>query len=302
MKLTAQQLVLMTVMVWSFFGVVTKLLSGVKMDIVICIAFFASSLFNYLYARKYQSGFPLLSNYQLAFVTLFGYSIYWILYINCISSYTLSSMPVILNYTWPFFTGLFTILIYKRQKLDLGFGVTMLLGLLGIIVLQSKGELANLTFAESYIGFLFGIGSGISYGYYSAASSKVDQKQLPQFLFTGTFLSAIVMSIYVLACNDLSEIKISLYELLLAFGIGFFFESIGYICWTTAQSRAVEEKVDITKIVSLANYLPLLSLAWLGLFYKDERSFMSEPYFLISVMLIVGSSLIPYIFKRRNLI
>lgn len=299
-KLGAQHLVLLTVLIWSFFGIVTKFLSGVQMELVITTALCSSCLFNYIYAYRSDNKFPILKDVKLICCTLFGYSIYWILYIECIKSYTLSSIPVVLNYTWPFFTGLFTVLIYRRQKIGVLFLLTMILGFLGIVVLQSKGQISNLLFDQSYYGLIMGIACGVSYGFYSAKSSQVAKNDLPSFLFTGTFLSSVVMIVYVLLTHNLATISMSLNELVLAFFIGFFFESLGYLFWTRAQTLAVEEKTDITKVVSLANYLPLFSIALLGLFYSDERSLFTEWYFLVSVFLIIGGSLLPVVFGRRK--
>jgi drug/metabolite transporter (DMT)-like permease len=175
----------------------------------------------------------------------------------------------------------------------------MILGFAGIIILQSKGQLSNLKFDQSYYGLLMGIACGMSYGYYSAKSSQVHKSDLPSFLFTGSFISSIVMILYVLLTNDINDLSISLYELLLAFFVGFFFESLGYLFWTRAQTLAVEEKADITKIVSLANYLPLFSILLLGVVYNDERMIITEGYFLVSVFLIVGSSLLPVVIRDK---
>ena len=300
-KVTAQILVILTVIIWSFFGLVTKLLSDVRMDVVMAIALCSSCLFNYIYAYRSERKFPILKSVKLCFVTLFGYSIYWILYIECIKSYTLTSIPVILNYTWPFFTGIFTILLFKLQKISWVFVMTMVLGFAGIILLQSQGQFSNLKFNQSYYGLLMGVACGMSYGFYSAKSSQVHKSDLPSFLFTGSFISSIVMILYVYLTNDMHNLNISLYEVLLAFFVGFFFESIGYLFWTRAQTLAVEEKADITKLVSLANYLPLFSILLLGLIYTEERAIITEGYFLVSILLIVGSSLLPVIIRDKKI-
>ena len=269
------------------------------MELVMTIAFCASCLFNYLYAYRSDNKFPILKDVKLSMITLFGYAIYWIFYIECIRSYDLISIPVILNYTWPFFTGLFTIIIYRRQKISLVFVLTMLLGFLGILFLQSKGQLSNLGFGKSYYGLLMGVGCGMSYGFYSAKSSEVNKSDLPSFLFTGTFFSAVVMICYVLLTHDISSISLSLNEFAIAFFMGFVFESLGYLFWTRAQTLAVEERADITNVVSLANYLPIFSILLLGLFYEEERSLMTESFFLVSAILIIGASLLPIIFRRK---
>ena len=107
------------------------------------------------------------------------------------------------------------------------------------------------------------------------------------------------MILYVILTNDMHNLNISLYELLLAFFVGFFFESIGYLLWTRAQTLAVEEKADITKLVSLANYLPLFSILLLGIVYKGERAIITEGYFIVAILLIVGSSLLPMVIKDK---
>jgi len=298
MKVTAQKLVVFTIIIWSFFGVVSKLLADVQMELVVTIALCSSCLFNYIYASKSGSKKLFLSDVKLSFITLFGYAIYWIMYLECIKSYTHTSVPLILNYTWPFFTGALTILIFKRQKLDWVFVLTMLLGFAGIVLLQSQGDVSNLGFGQSYYGLLMGVGCGLSYGFYSAESSKVSKNDLPSFLFTGTFLSSIVMIIFILVNYDLNNLSITFNELFLAFFLGFFFESVGYLFWTKAQALAVEEKSDITKIVSLANYLPLFSILILGIFYNEEREIMTQGYFVFAFLLILSSSLLP-VFMRK---
>ena len=194
-----------------------------------------------------------------------------------------------------------TIVIYQRQQFDLSFILTVVLGLFGIILLQSEGQLSALDFSESYLGLFMGVLCGISYGYYSAKSSGLDKDELPSYLFTGTFISSILMTIFVLSRHGSSAFSISTYEWGLALFIGLIFDTSGYIFWTKAQAQAVIEKTDISKLVSLANYLPVFSILALAIFYEDERTIILQPYFLISMIVILLASLIPGLNKSSHI-
>lgn len=293
--LTARSLVILTVVIWSFFGIISKLLSDIKIEVVITISLWASALFNYFYLKiSYPKANLFLRSKKLILTSICGYAIYWIFYIACIDSYTQISVPVILNYTWPLFTGVLTIFMFKRQKIEALSFLSLTMGFIGILVLQSEGSLSNLAFGESYYGLFTGVLCGLAYGLYSSQASSLNKSQIPQYLFTGTFISAIIMSIYTFSVYGINTLDLTTYEWALAFFIGFIFDTTGYIFWTKAQSKAVEEKIDITKVVSLANYLPVFSFILLALFYKEERVIIFQTYFIIAVILITTASVLPH--------
>ena len=292
---------------WAFGGTLIGLMVATKVFSILTVAFAASTLTNWFYFRR-NSGpaqSPFLWEGKALFFGLFGYFIYNIGYGFSVIHYGNVSEPTILNYTWPFFTALFTLVMYRRQKVNALFIVSTVLGLTGIFVLASKGSIWSLDFMTSKEGLLFGLLAGSSYGLFSAYSSSVSEENLPRFLFTSTFVATILMGIFAYWYHGKDAFVLIWSDWCLALISGVFLDAIGYILWTKAQVVAVEVKEDITNVVSLSYYLPILSLMIVALVFQEKH--LMQPYFILAVLLVTSSALVPYYFsryqnyKKRNL-
>ena len=95
------------------------------------------------------------------------------LYFFCFRSTDNASVPTVLNYTWPAFTVIFSeyIFNYKKSSWQTRFlqCVGILLGIFGVAVVSSKGDLSQFLKADVRTTFL-GMAAGMSYGLFSGYS------------------------------------------------------------------------------------------------------------------------------------
>jgi len=293
--LKAKLYVTITIILWIVFGAIIKLISNSNTFTIITISLFAASIVNYLYFRSRSNGETSFKyNKKFIFFSLFGYFFYWLFFLLSIEYYDeMIAPPVILNYTWPFFTGLITVWFYKKEQPSLVFYITLLLGFLGIVVLASKGSIENLHFSYSITGLLFGLLTGFSFGVFSSFSSTIESEyENAVFLLTGSTLSFIFLGIvsFIKYGNDMFDL--SFMDWVLAFFIGFFLDSIGYILWTRAQSIVREKELNISAILNLVYFLPIFSILLIGVLFEGERDLIVKPYFIIATVLILSSSII----------
>ena len=258
------------------------------------IGLLASTIFFYIILQR-AGGFDWSKlTFKNVMFSLLGYFFYWLFFLLCIEYYEGQvSVPLVLNYTWPFFTGLFTILLYKREGFGMRFALSAILGMIGVIVLFSKGDIASLELGRSVLGLIFGLLTGISYGMFSAFSStiKTEQENL-QFLFVGTFLSGFLLLGVSYYKYGPSTFDLSWLDWTIAFVDGLILDSLGYYMWTKANRRAAELQLEISSLTSIVNFLPILSLLLVSLVFVDERAEIFTAYFVVALVLVFLSSYI----------
>lgn len=287
-------LVLTTTLIWTMGGLLLKLISSSNTFTIMSIGLIASAVFNFLFLKR-AGGFNWkIVNVKTVIFSLFGYFIYWLFFLTCVDYYEGQvSVPLVLNYTWPFFTGLFTIIFYKREKFGLQFILSALLGILGVVMLFSKGDISSLNLGQSMIGLLFGLLAGISYGLFSAFSSTIKtERENLQFLFIGTFLSGILLLCFSVYRYGPTTFELSEFDWIIAFANGLILDSLGYYLWTTANRRAAEFNVEISTVTSIVNFLPILSILLVSIVFVDERTEIFRLYFISALALVFLSSYI----------
>lgn len=290
-------LIIITIFLWALNGVSIKLIASSKTFMIFAIGLWASTIVNFIYFLKNKnhskSNTPI--NIRFMFFAACGYLIFWFLFLNCIELYDdYVSVPMVLNYTWPFFTGLLSIIIFKVQKFTFINLVTILCGLIGVMILGSEGSIANLKFDKSITGLFFGLGAGISYGFFSSFASTLSNSiDTSKLLLLGTLLGAIGLSLYSYFLYGNSMLKLSILDWTIAFFEGLILDAFGYIVWTRALAISVRDKIDITISTSSINFLPLFSILLIAVFYQDERSIIFETYYLVAFTLILIGTIIP---------
>ncbi|MBT8231718.1 MAG: EamA family transporter [Saprospiraceae bacterium] len=297
-------LTLLTISMWALFGVLIKLVTSSNTFFIIAIALWAASIINLIYFLKNRKPRNSETKVGLGFIffAACGYFIYWVLLLNCIILYEdFVSVPLVLNYTWPLFTVLISIVVFKVQKFNIITIISMAIGFLGIIILGSEGNIENLKFSKSILGLILGVGSGFAYGIFSAYASTLSNKlDTSKLLLTGSLIGAIGLTVISYFKYGLHLFDLSTLDLVVAFSLGLFLDGFAYITWTRALAISVRDKIDISISANLVNFLPLYSIALMGIFYLDERSVMSKPYFLLAFGLVLISSLIPNYLRKNN--
>ena len=227
------------------------------------------------------------------FVGPFGYFIYSTALMKSYRAFDTASETTVLNYTWLIFTVIFTDLFFRKGRhkprglrLLEAFGI--ILGFISIVILATQGKITSLNLLNIK-GLAWGSMAGISYGFFSAFSSTVDQEDHSAFLFTSILTSTLWMFIFSFREIDLIS-TITLNDLAVVAVRGCLLNGAGYITWTSANRIAREKGISISSIASLMFLLPLLSLIIVAVLLRENLLF--KMYFLVSLVLIILSSFI----------
>ena len=162
-------LAIITIIIWSFGGIAAKQIS-VKSEYLFVALSFSFTFLTFLtwlfITKRYQLMAQIkLFKPQFLFFGLFGYAIYWICMIQSFRNFSSASGPIVLNYTWPLFTVLFSELVFKTSMtVQINKSYTraisyfgLLIGVFGVVVLAGKGDL-SLLHIDSPRGILWGLG------------------------------------------------------------------------------------------------------------------------------------------------
>jgi len=273
---------------WSWGSLVGRLIAVRSQYLLLALSTSGTlvtfAVYRWIGAR--QGGAWLRGRYML--FGLLGYFLYMVALNRSFRAFDAASEPMVLNYTWPLFTVVFTRLLYERRSQP---GVSgweaagVLLGLAAVVVLATRGDPRSLDLAN-VPGVLWGLGAGVSYGLFSAYSGSVSREEHGAFLFSAIAGSWILMAIasmteaHLVATLTWRDVGISAVQ-------GVLLNGVGYITWTRANRIVREHGLRIASVASLTFALPLLSAVWIAL-VLGERALL-RPYFALSLLLIVAS-------------
>lgn len=293
-------LALLTITSWAFGALLFRLITKDTHDFsVLNFSMFIGTLGVLVIAiKEYKNNFwstlkKIPWYYYL--IGLLGYFVFFILMTICMRLYNNASEPSILNYTWPLFNLIFLAIIAKgslsTNKTILGFQIFgMLFGFLGVLVLFTKGDIYHFNFTNQ-LGFIMGIGAGLSYGLYSAFTYKVPSNlSTMQVLvaITTSLLANIILSVFVF--DKTPFIPSNTHSIYLAIVYGLVVDAIGYVAWARAKSISNEKNINITKVLSLIYFLPLISIFLISVFLGEKL--WKEGYFLVSLAIVFASFLL----------
>ncbi len=291
-------LALVTIVFWAFGGTLGRLLS-IKSQFLLQSISYAFTLLTFslylmvIYRRNLITQLARRLKVRYLLFGIFGYFVYTASLAQSFRHFDGASETVLLNYTWPLFTVVFTLFIFKRateHSNEFRFVQTagILLGFGSVFVLGTRGNLSSLDLGNGP-GLLWGLLGGMSYGLFSGFSSTVPKSEHGIFLFGAVFLSLFLMLAF-----SISEIEV-VYQLtwtdvFVAALLGCVLNGVGYITWTRANRLAFELQIDISSIASLMFILPIASLVVVAVVFREDH--LSQPYFIFALILILFSSLL----------
>ncbi len=205
-----------------------------------------------------------------------------------------ASETVILNYTWPVFTVLFSRLFFAGQEERTGWQVQLVealslaAGMVSVLLLATEGEVRDFQIAN-LPGVVWGLGAGASYGAFSAFSSTVTEEEQPTFLLTAILVSFVFVLPFGLS-ERAAVAPVTLYHVMVALAMGLLVNGVSYITWTTALRWARSSRVSTPKIVAPMYLIPVLSLVIISFLLGEGKIY--QPYFFLSVMLSLISSIL----------
>jgi drug/metabolite transporter (DMT)-like permease len=285
-----------TILLWSFGAYLTRLIALRSQFLLLALAFLFAFLTLLVFNVIQYKGFSFFNrdNLKLGYLLLgpLGYFVYSVAYTQSSRSYNSISEATILNYTWPVFTIIFTDLVFNKKShrsplFRMVEASGILLGFLSIVILATRGDLGS--FHINLPGILWGLLTGLSYGIFSAYSGTIQEEKQGIFL-----MAAALASLVLIAGFSLNEINLlntlTLKDIAATFALGGVLDGIGYFSWTRANRLAHQQQVDISSIASLMLILPFTSLLIVSLLLGENQ--LGQPYFIISLALILISSLI----------
>jgi len=291
-------LVASTVLILSFGGYTGRLISVHSQFVLVTLSFLftgaALGAYFFLGSRWGRKQPALRWRWGFALWGPMGYFANMIANTQSFRAFGRASETVILNYTWPVFTVLFSRLLFTGQKERSGWqvrlveGLSLAAGMASVFLLATEGEVRDFQIAN-LPGLLWGLAAGASYGAFSAFSSTVSEEEQPTFLLTAILTSFVFVLPFGL--SERPEVApVTLYHVGVALAMGLLVNGISYITWTTALRLARAGRVSTPKIVAPMYLIPVLSLVIISILLGEGKIY--QPYFFISVVLSLASSIL----------
>lgn len=291
-------LVSLTLLILSFGGYIGRLISVHSQFMLVTLSFFFTACtlgFYFLVGRGRGRPRPGI-RWRWGFLIWgpMGYFMNMIANTQSFRAFGRASETVVLNYTWPVFTVLFSRTLFSDQErppsgMAVVFeGVSLLLGLFSVTLLATEGDVTGFHITN-LPGLLWGLAAGASYGLFSAFSATVTEKQQPTFLLTAIGSSLLFVLPLGLMEWELAA-RISPADIGAALAMGFLVNGVSYITWTSALHRARQQGVSTAKIVAPMFLVPLLSLVVVSVLLGEGK--IGQPYFLLSLLFSISGSVL----------
>lgn len=208
-------------------------------------------------------------------VSLLNPTIYYMLLFTAYSQLP-GQIALVLNYTWTGFVVLFTA-IYFKEKFTLQNYLLLLLGLIGVLLIASKGSIAGFQ-TNSMFGIICVITSAVVWAAYWILSKR-DSRKVEVRFFHSFLISTILLIIYCLYSQN--NFSLNYKSFFAAVYVGVFEMGITFILW----NKALDYTSNTAKTANLIYLSPLLSLLLLNLITNEAISI----YTVFGLALIVVS-------------
>lgn len=190
-----------------------------------------------------------LKMFGMGFLGLFLY------YIMIYGSFSL--MPAgqanMINYLWPMFVVIFSILILKEKFTSKTF-IAIILGFVGAIIIITKGNFSS--FQNEYTtGYLLALGAAICYGLFSVLGKKLNYEKFTSMLVF--YVSSFILITLTMLTFSKFVIPQSLTTWLAIIFLGGFSSSLGFVFWFKAL-----EKGKTHQLANLIYITPFLALVF----------------------------------------
>jgi drug/metabolite transporter (DMT)-like permease len=177
-----------------------------------------------------------------------------------------------INYLWPLFTIIFSILILK-EKANKKTLLAILLSFFGAVLVFTEGNILSLNI-KNIVGYLFALAAAASYGLFSVLGKKIKYEK-----YTSTFIYFLSSMIFIIpTAIIISGIKIpsSLETILAIIFMGGFANCLGYVFWFKAlelgQTHKIANLIYINPFISIVfvyfmngEIIPIISILGLVL-------------------------------------
>ncbi|SFA85257.1 MULTISPECIES: DMT family transporter [unclassified Bacillus (in: firmicutes)] len=182
-------------------------------------------------------------------------------------NFTTSINASIVNSTTPLFIAIFSFFMLK-ERLSLLQGTGLLLSVIGIVFILSKGSFETLQGFKFNPGDLFVLVAVVNWSIYSIVIKK-NSKNLPAFstLYATSFVGILIL--FPLSLLEIMQTDAAVIfnpESLLILGyVGFFASIVAFISWNTGVS-----KIGAAKSGIFINLLPVFATLFATIFTKED--------------------------------
>jgi drug/metabolite transporter (DMT)-like permease len=192
---------------------------------------------------------------------------------------------IILQYTWPVFIVLLSLVILK-EKLTIKLWMSVFLGFIGVFLILSKGKFSEIQFDNLLVNLLV-IGGAFSFALFSVLNKKVEYEQYT--FVTLLYLSATGFSFFSMIC--FSELKLptinSIFPILMN---GILINGFSYIFWFKALKN-----LEASFVAPFVFITPVLSSTLLIIFFDEPIL----KIYLFGLLFVVAGGLINAIEKDK---
>ncbi len=192
-----------------------------------------------------------------------------------------------INYLWPVFVVLFSILILK-EKATLKTLIAILLSFAGAIIIFTKGDLSG--FQNGYTpGYLLALGAAVCYGLFSVLGKKLNYEKFTSMLVF--YVSAFILITLTMLTFSKFVIPKSPTTWLVIIFLGGFANSLGSVFWFKAL-----EKGRTHSLANLIYATPFVALVFVFLLDKEVIPVIS----IIGLVLIVAGIFVQLVGSKTN--
>ena len=192
-----------------------------------------------------------------------------------------------LNFVWPIILVLLSV-PFLKQKLNLKSILALLLSFLGVVIISSEGNIANMKFSNP-LGVFLALSSSVIWALFWVFNIKDKRDEILKLFLN--FLFALVF--VTLATLIFSEIKlVSIEGLLAGVYIGLFEMGITFVLWL----KALKLVGRTDKISNLIYLTPFCSLVFISIIL-GEKIFITT---LFGLILIISGILIQQAKQEKN--
>jgi len=263
-KNTALIYALIAIILWGTVAAASKLMlkTITNFQLMFFVALFStiSTLGIVVFSRKISEVTKLIKENLLSIITLgfIGLGIQQFLIFTAFANAPAAQVNV-LNYMWPIFILVLSVFILK-EKPSLKIMIAFLLGIIGVYIVITKGQLFSLQIHYFY-GYLLALGAAFCWALFSTLNKTKNYEPIgASFLFnlTGLIFMTIIMFF------TKSSFNITTNEIIGTFYIGLFPTAIGFILWVKAL------KLGKTSIIAnLGHLTPFISLIFIYIILKE---------------------------------
>ncbi|VVB77808.1 putative transporter in sor 3'region [uncultured archaeon] len=291
-KKEAYLYVILSVVLWGSSASVGKLLlknlNNIQVSLFISIIAFLTLLIITIFQKKLN----LIKKYKTkdyAYFALMGFIGIFLYYVFFYGALMFSSAQeaFIVNYTWPVFIVIFSIL-FKYETFSFKKILAITLGFIGVFIVITQGSL-NINLINNTMGVILAFAGAICYGLFSVITKKKDYERTTSMTLFYLFTS-VYFIIAVIFFSTLPKINIS--ETLGLLWLGIFPSGLAFLFWQLALKYG-----DTAKISNIIFLTPFVSLVYIY-FLIGEKIMISSVIGL--VIIIFGIILQSYNSKKQK--